>query len=181
MEKELGYYVIQSTGDVYIKEHCTECINKYGNKYKRTKKAKKVKNHHRKDGYVEVKINGVATLLHRLVAQAFIPNPENKPQVNHIDGNKRNNNVENLEWVTSLENIRHAINTGLTPKRDGSKLMKRCKVLDKINKIEYTFNSMQEASKFFKLNSSYMTILYNQHDGENGKYKIKLEDKQNEI
>ena len=51
--------------------------------------------------------------LHRLIAQTYIPNPNNLPQVNHIDGNKYNNDVSNLEWCSAKENTAHALQTGL--------------------------------------------------------------------
>ena len=52
-------------------------------------------------------------MVHRLVALAYIPNPMNKPEVNHIDGDRMNNSADNLEWVTRKENVQHAIRTGL--------------------------------------------------------------------
>lgn len=59
--------------------------------------------------------------IHILVATCFIPNPENKPQVNHKDGDKLNNHVDNLEWVTSSENLQHAYDTGLKFQHIGEK------------------------------------------------------------
>lgn len=70
-----------------------------------------------KRGYVQVKLtkqgNGRVFLVHELVANAFIPNLDNKKTVNHKDGDKTNNNVANLEWMTVEENLRHAWQTGL--------------------------------------------------------------------
>lgn len=65
--------------------------------------------------YLSISCNGkkVRFRVHRLVGVLFIPNPESKPQINHINGIKADNRVENLEWSTSKENIRHAVSTGL--------------------------------------------------------------------
>ena len=68
-------------------------------------------------GYARVELwengKGRKYLVHRLLAQAFIPNPDRKPQVNHIDGDKANNALTNLEWVTQSENQLHAYRVGL--------------------------------------------------------------------
>lgn len=68
-------------------------------------------------GYLQLPlcVNGEKKLvcIHRLIAEHFIPNPDNKPQVNHIDGNKKNNQLDNLEWVTAHENMVHSHALGL--------------------------------------------------------------------
>lgn len=77
-----------------------------------------------KHGYLQVNLykenHRKHLLVSRLVALTYIPNPEAKPQVNHKDGNKINNNISNLEWCTGSENVKHSFDTGLQKKKYGS-------------------------------------------------------------
>lgn len=65
------------------------------------------------NGYLRVGLNKKLYRVHILVANAFVKNPNDYPQINHKDGNKQNNNASNLEWCTASQNIRHAHNIGL--------------------------------------------------------------------
>lgn len=69
-------------------------------------------------GFLAISEDGRKTTayVHRALATLFVPNPDDKPHVNHIDGRKQNNGPSNLEWATHAENMRHAFNTGLAPR-----------------------------------------------------------------
>ena len=93
--------------------------------------------------------------LHRLVAKAFIPNVDNKPDVNHIDGDKSNNRSENLEWCTKSENMKHASKTGLFVPYNKGKHGKDCHSSKKVamldrntGKIVRYFESEKEGALF---------------------------------
>lgn len=95
--------------------------------------------------------------IHRLVAETFIPNPHNKPQVNHKDGNKLNNYVSNLEWVTRSENSQHAVRTGLLLPTSGEK-HGRSKLTEKqvleIRKVEPSYSNSKPLAKKFKVSEA---------------------------
>ena len=83
----------------------------HGGKAKFRYKGKLLKQHKNKYGYLTVPLgrSHACMTVHRLVGLAFLPNPDNKPQINHKDGDKTNNKLENLEWATSQENQLHSI------------------------------------------------------------------------
>jgi hypothetical protein len=73
--------------------------------------------------YLSMKSKKYTRFVHRLVAESFIDNPEKKATVNHIDCNKKNNNVSNLEWMTNKENMRHAFSNGIYDERDKTTIL----------------------------------------------------------
>lgn len=114
-----GLYQVSSLGKIKVPPRW--CKSKLGSRQLRNGKELVTRN--MRDGYIQagLTINGKwkGHPVHRLVASAFIPNPQNKPCVNHVDGNKKNNNVENLQWVTHKENTRHAILNDLIKRPKG--------------------------------------------------------------
>lgn len=99
-------------------------------------------------GYKRLRIGNNKYLLHRLVAITFISNLENKEQVNHIDGNKLNNNLENLEWVTNTENQIHKVKIGLYKGEKG--VIQYDSFMNKINE----FKSIITASKILNIHKN---------------------------
>jgi hypothetical protein len=100
--------------------------------------------------YVILSKDGIKSIykIHRLVAQFFIPNPENKLEVNHIDGNKLNNSVNNLEWCTHQENIYHACTIGLRPN------YRNVNQYDLQGNFIRCWNCISDISKTLKINQS---------------------------
>lgn len=90
-------------------------------------------------------------LVHRIVAIAFIPNPLNKAYVNHIDGNKQNSNLENLEWSTPTENSIHAHENGLANVGRGERHQSAKLTVDKVKYIRGSSKTVRELSLMFNV------------------------------
>ena len=118
-------------------------------KYRDKKGIHILKEYTNKNGYkvIDLYFKGKKTCnIHRLVAKAFIPNPNNLPQVNHMDGNKTNNNINNLEWCSIKDNAIHAYKIGLYKSKKIGKRPVYCKEENKY------FESCSEAGRYFQCN-----------------------------
>ena len=98
--------------------------------YYKTKKTYKILKPIERTGYMRIYIKGKFYSLHRLVAEAFIPNFENKPHINHKNGIRNDNRLENLEWVTRAENMQHSYKMGFNKTGKDHKQVKELMVFD---------------------------------------------------
>ena len=110
-----------------------------------------------KTGYYNVNISGKIFGIHRLVALTFIDNLNNLPQVNHKDGNKSNNCVDNLEWCTASQNIKHAYKIGLK-KATNNHLKKKINQYDLNNNFIKEWESTKEIEKILKISHSAISM-----------------------
>ena len=120
--------------------HLNYAITEQGEVYS-AKTKKYLKHSTSNTGYSTVYVDGKNRLLHRLLAETFIPNPDNLPCVNHKDGNKLNNELNNLEWCTYGDNERHAYRTGLKHcgDRKGDKAFNRKLTSDQVAYIKKVY------------------------------------------
>jgi hypothetical protein len=136
-----GLYVVDRTGNIFSMVRGRCLLKSWGNG----------------SGYLKVNLykNGICKkhYIHRLVAKAFIPNPNNLPEVNHKDGNKYNNSVDNLEWCSRQENIEHSFNTHLQQRAYPVEIITP-------SSVHYNFRSMKQASQIIFGNLHTIKTLY---------------------
>lgn len=164
----IGYeseYAISNTGRLLSKGRKVSS-NMDGFDFMKTV-VEKIKRPCLQDGYLRIGLsknkNTICRLIHTLVAIHFVPNPYNKEQVNHEDGNKLNNNDWNLKWATQLENIKHAYDTGLMRPRSG--IDSHCSKLtnEEVLSIRQKYNSISlcKLAKMFNVSKPTISNIVN--------------------
>lgn len=133
------------------------------------RKGKQLTGHKNQKGYIKIDvwIDGKRDKhysLHRMVAEVFIPNPKNLPQINHLDGDKQNNSITNLEWCDGFENIKHRIEklgVGMDQNHKSTKIpSKEIKILRWKKSINYPIN-IKETAKKWGLRVDYLRKIIN--------------------
>lgn len=166
-----GLYEVSTDGRVRTVEHITN-----GHAIMPTELAIKI---YKSQRYARVRLyrDGKSKdhMVHRLVAEAFIPNPDNKPQVNHIDGDRSNNRVENLEWCTASENQRHAYRAGLKDIENTiTHTRKKVRQIDADGNVIKIWQSMSDAARGLGLQVSNISHCCKGKIGSTGGYKWEL-------
>ena len=164
-----GLYEASSKGQIRSKKGKTTYTERHGERVWKSRILKEKDKKGRETRYDLWKNGKSKTFLgHRLIAQTFIPNLENKPCVNHIDGNPKNNHIENLEWCTYKENEIHSLENGLS----GTAIT--IILVDKISGEKQSFHSMSRASRFIGFNNGYISGLLKRGKNETEKYIIEV-------